>query len=90
MDDGKYKGVAIALALFAPPLTWLYTYKRDSAKFLVGLLLSGLGFSGIPLAYATDSILPVGLMGLNVFVLVWALGDVISKPTEWYIRYPNN
>lgn len=37
--SAKNKTAAILLAVFLGPWTWLYTYKRDSTKFWVGLLV---------------------------------------------------
>ena len=36
----KSKTVSILLAVFLGFFTWLYTYKRDSTKFWIGLLVT--------------------------------------------------
>jgi hypothetical protein len=35
----KSKTAAILLAIFLGPWTWLYTYRRDSTKFWIGMLV---------------------------------------------------
>jgi uncharacterized membrane protein len=74
------KGAAILLAVFLTFWTWLYTYKRDAAKFWVGLGLSILG-----------AILTIVLVGFLILfgVWLWAVTDTATKSEYWYQQYPN-
>lgn len=46
----RKKGVAIALAIFFGPFTWLYTYRVDHPKFWISVL-AALTFVGWYIAY---------------------------------------
>jgi len=90
---GKNKAIAIVIAIAAPPLTWLYTYSKDAAKFWIGLLASKLGFGGafvgligLLIGQPTLAYL-IGLVLLNVIVLIWAVIDTTTKTDEWYKNY---
>ena len=76
----KDKTVAILLAVFLAPWNWCYTYKRDAAKFWIGLSMMILG-----------AILLVVLIGffLIVAVWLWAVIDAASKPDNFYRQFPN-
>lgn len=58
----------------------MYTYKRDAAKFWVGLVLSIVG-----------SILTLVIVGFVVLfgVWLWAVIDTATKSEYWYMQYPN-
>jgi hypothetical protein len=74
------KGAAILLAVFLSFWTWLYTYKRDAAKFWWGL---GLGILGALTAFF--------LIGFFIVfgVWLWAVIDTATKSDNWYQQYPN-
>ncbi len=74
------KGAAVLLAIFLSFWTWVYTYKRDAAKFWWGLGLAILG--GI------TAILLIGIVIL-FGVWAWAVIDTASKSEYWYQQYPN-
>jgi len=76
----KDKTVAILLAVFLAPWNWCYTYKRDAAKFWIGLSMMILG-----------AILLVVLIGffLIVAVWLWAVIDAASKSDNFYRQFPN-
>jgi len=69
----KSRGVAVFLAIILSYWSWLYTYKKDSWKFWVGLVLSFLGmFLGF---------IPA------LFVWFWAIIDTIVKDKDFYENY---
>jgi riboflavin transporter FmnP len=74
------KGAAVLLAVFLSFWTWVYTYKRDAAKFWVGLVLAVVG-----------ALLSVVIIGFFVIlgVWVWAIIDTAVKSEVWYQQYPN-
>jgi len=76
----KDKTVAILLAVFLAPWNWCYTYRRDAAKFWIGLSVFILGL-----------ILTVVLIGfLMIFgVWLWAIIDAATKPDVYYRQFPN-
>jgi hypothetical protein len=76
----KDKTVAVLLAIFLAPWNWLYTYKRDMAKFWVGLSVMFVG-----------SILAVFLIGLPMLfgVWLWAVIDASTKPDSYYRQFPH-
>ena len=82
--SAKSKTTSVLLAVFLSYWTWLYTYKRDGWKFWLGLGLS-----------LTNGLLVAATLGLWLIVgwlpwlgiLVWAIVDVASKPSEWYQGY---
>jgi hypothetical protein len=76
----REKTTAVLLAVFLGSWTWLYTYKRDTAKFWVGL---GVGVLG--------ALLAVVLVGYFVIlgIWIWAIVDAASKPESWYRSFPN-
>jgi hypothetical protein len=78
---GKKKGVALVLAIFFSFFTWLYTFKRDSKKFFIGLgawiLVIILGFVGVG-----------AFLGILMFAIwIWGIADVARKNDEWYRSY---
>jgi predicted RNA-binding Zn-ribbon protein involved in translation (DUF1610 family) len=72
----KSKSTAILLAVFLGPWTYLYTYKRNAAKFWIGLVV------GLFLGFLT--------VGISIFI-VWlvAIIDVATKPESYYLHFPN-
>lgn len=76
----KDKTVALLLAIFLAPWTWLYTYKRDSQKFWIGLVLY---FIGIP-----ASIFLIGVPFV-LGVWIWAIVDTAQKSDLYYRQFPN-
>lgn len=75
----KSKGLAIILAVFLAPWTWLYTYKRDSTKFWIGIVGS------VVLAFVPV----IGWIIALVFIRLWAIIDVAMKPDSYYQNFPN-
>ena len=78
---GKKKSVALVLAILLSFFTWLYTFKRDSKKFFIGLgawiLVIILGFVGVGIF--------LGI--LMVAIWIWGIVDVTRKNDEWYRSY---
>jgi len=72
----------VLLAVFLAFWTWLYTYRKDSRKFWLGL---GLDVAGGLLAFLTSSSgwVYLGLV-VVVGVWIWAVVDVVVKCREWY------
>jgi hypothetical protein len=80
LGSPKDKSAAVLLAVFLPPWNWLYTYKRDAAKFWIGLSLMFLG-----------ALLALVFIGFFVIfgVWLWAVIDAASKPEAYYRQFPN-
>ena len=76
MRQAKSKTTAILLAVFLGWWTWCYTYKRDSAKFWIGLVVGG--FFGIFTLFIT-----------TIAISIWAIVDACSKPESYYKNFPN-
>jgi hypothetical protein len=74
------KGAAVLLAIFLSFWTWVYTYKRDAAKFWWGLGLAVLG--------AITTVILIGFV-IIFGVWLWAVIDTGSKSETWYQQYPN-
>jgi uncharacterized membrane protein len=76
----KDKAAAVLLAVFLAPWNWLYTYKRDAAKFWVGLVLVIVGF-----------VLTIVIIGFFMIfaVWLWAVIDAATKPDTFYRQFPN-
>jgi len=79
LREGKSKTVAVLLAIFLPPFNWLYTYKKDSVKFWVGLILSILEI----MLYISIIGIIMGLI-IGVGVWLWAIIDAAIKDADWY------
>ena len=72
----KSKTTSVLLAVFLGPWAWLNTYKRDSVKFWIGLVVGGL--LAIPTFFISWSA-----------VHLWAIIDVCIKPESYYTNFPN-
>lgn len=77
--QNKSKTAAVLLAVFLSFWTWLYTYKRDYAKFWVGMGLQIAGFI-LLLAFGLGALVWLG-------VWIWAVVDTASKPDSYYLYY---
>jgi predicted amidophosphoribosyltransferase len=75
----KDKSIAVLLAVFLGCWTWVYTYKRDSTKFWVGLVLGVFGF--ITLWFGIGFLILLGSW-------IWAIADTAAKPNEYYQCFP--
>ena len=71
-EQGKSKVASILLAVFLAPFNWLYTYKRDAAKFWIALVLVIFLFWTI--------LVPLGIW-------IWAVIDAATKSDSWYRNY---
>lgn len=79
----KSKVVAVLLAVFISPATWLYTYREDGAKFWLWL---GLFVATVVLGAVSPGLSYVGgLAGLGVWI--WAIATSVSRSGEWYETY---
>ncbi len=76
----KDKTVAVLLAVFLGPWTWLYTYQRDSQKFWIGLVLYIVGI--------ITSLFLIGI-ALVLGIWIWAIVDVAQKSDLYYRQYPS-
>ena len=76
----KDRSLAILLAVLFSFLTWSYTYARNWSKFWIGLLLTALG--------SLLSLSAGGWIALCFAVWIWAVVDAASKPTDYYLRFP--
>ena len=75
----KNRELATGLAVFLGLLTWIYTWKEDYWKFLVGLLLCLISSSLIGIFW-WSFLVPIG-------VWVWAITDTVRKNDKWYEEY---
>ena len=88
-NTGKSKTTAVLLAVFLSFWTWLYTFKRDSTKFWIGL---GAGIGGFVLRIVLEasSTVALNIIGALAFfacslgVWIWAIVDASTKPSEYY------
>ncbi|HKG21607.1 MAG TPA: hypothetical protein VKC34_06875 [Blastocatellia bacterium] len=79
--ERKDRVAAILLAVFLGGWTWVYTYRRDSWKFWLVLVLNLTLFN--PLWTWLLLFLP------NFGLHLWAIIDVALKPQQFYDNYPN-
>jgi len=77
VPGAKTKTTAILLAVFLGSWAWLYTYKKDAAKFWIST-----GLSIILLVFG------IGIFTNWAFWL-WAVIDVAVKTNDYYSKYPN-
>ena len=79
----KSKSTAVILAIFLSFFTWLYTIKRDGAKFWIGLILYLLCVitlvGGVWLGEIQLIILPA--------IWLWAVISTLMRNSEWYAQY---
>jgi len=76
----KDRSIAILLAVLFSFMTWSYTYARNWPKFWIGLILT-----------AVSSLLTLqtgAWFALIVAVWIWAVADSASKPTDYYLEFP--
>jgi hypothetical protein len=98
-STGKSKGVAIAFAVFFSYWSWIYTWKQDWPKFVIGFTVNILGafllatifynLHRIGLGLDPDFCYPAGYGITTVAVWVYAIVDRAVRPTEKYENYPN-
>ncbi len=69
----KDRTTAIVLAVFLSFWTWLYTYKKDSTKFWIGLVSS---LAGIFLLFIP-----------SIGIWIWSIVDTVKKDDKWYKNY---
>ena len=77
----KSKNVAIVLSIFFDCFTWLYTYKYNSDKFLIGVLIK---FVVVPIS--GFFYFPLGLVEL-IILWLWALIDTINTDESFFKDY---
>ncbi len=81
--EAKSKTTAVLLAVFLCPATWLYTYRKDGAKFWAwaGIVIAALFLGAVAPAVASIT----GMMGLAFYV--WTIVGVAKRPMSWYASY---
>ena len=63
------RAVAILLAVFFGPFTWLYTYDEDKTKFWLGLIGSTVGW----------------ILILPPFIVwIWSIVDQATKSSDYF------
>jgi hypothetical protein len=87
--EEKSKTVSVVLALFLGIWTYLYTYKKDAGLFWVSLSVQFLLVFGIVASPGGSASEGAILFILFLFGIV-ALIVTVSRPSEWYKKYPNN
>jgi hypothetical protein len=95
----RSKTAAVLLAVFLTFWSWLYTWRVNKVKFLIGLGLE-IGVLVLSVAtgttknYAGGSTFHFGLFGLvflvDLGVWIWAIVDNATKDQNWYASYPGN
>jgi len=89
MTHSKNKMSAVILAIFAGLFSWLYTYKKNAAKFWISIsiIIAFWVFYG-----STNWNLLVGIFVsiVNFGIWLWVLIDNAIKPDIFYDNYPNN
>lgn len=98
---GKSKTAAILLAGLFGFWTWLYTYKRDRAKFWVGLSVTLIGSIAevasapagrSPFDFTRGGAQPdnpwlwIGAIA-SLAIWTWAVVDAVAKNQHWYETY---
>lgn len=73
----KKKTVALLLAIFFSFFTWIYTWKWDQNKFMIGFIGS---IASIFLLVNFQSIIFIGIW-------IWAIVDVARKSDEMFEKY---
>jgi len=97
--SAKNKSTAVLLSVFLSFWSWLYTYKKNSYKFWIGLgvfifyivclgLFSAISESTPGSPNAGIAIVPIFAVLLTA-IWIWAIVDNATKPQEWYQNYPN-
>ena len=88
----KSKTTAVVLAVFLGPWSWLYTFKRDQAKFWIWLG----GFVLINGYYLTLDVWERSYYGQSTVPLLWTLGFSIaaiitqaSRSQNFFTEFPN-
>lgn len=76
----KDRSLALIMAVLFSFMTWSYTYARNWPKFWIGLILTGISSL---LALQTGS-----WLALAAAVWIWAIVDTASKPTDYYLQFP--
>ena len=76
----KDRSLAIFLAVFFSFISWSYTYARNWPKFWIGLTLTALSY--------LLTLKAEGWIALSIAVWLWAVIDNASKPTDYYLRFP--
>jgi hypothetical protein len=79
---GKSKTTAVILAFFFGYWSWLYTFKRDRAKFFICLLLSILASA----VYVISGMYYISYFFWPVFWL-WPFINSIMRGSQWYAQY---
>jgi len=83
----KDKTAAIVIAIIGGPLTWLYTYKKDLAKFAIGF--GSPFFIGFIGGAARSKELTALSVLATLGAWIWSIIDASIKRKEWYENYPN-
>ena len=81
---GKSKTTAVLLAVFLAPFNWLYTYKKDVAKFWIALVVDII-FTIILIASEGEASPLVFIVWIAIWI--WAIIDVSVKDKEWYENF---
>jgi hypothetical protein len=87
--SGKEKSIAFLLALLLGPLTWLYTFERDSLKFWINMAV------GVTLGIACSALSNLigglwGTISFSVFSIwaiaawIWPFIETMKRPDDFY------
>lgn len=81
---GKSKTTAVLLAVFLGIWTWLYTYRRDSAKFWITMAVT---IANIILSALTLGLWLLVAWPVGIGFWIWSIVDVAVKNEDWYASY---
>jgi hypothetical protein len=82
---GKSKTAAVLLGFFLGPWTWVYTFKRDGAKFWISFVV-GILWS---VAFAFTQSYGILILGYILSFGVWASAffGALIRSGQWYAMY---
>jgi len=81
----KRKMTAVLIAFFAGLFTWIYTWRKDKKKFLIGLILYVVGTTGDATFGTRGMLSPSFLVG--TVITLYAFGLALYRDEEFYRSY---
>ena len=76
---------AVLIAFFAGLFTWIYTWRKDKKKFLIGLILYVVGTTGDATFGMRGMLSPSFLVG--TVITLYAFGLALYRDEEFYRSY---
>jgi hypothetical protein len=93
IEAPRVKSTAVVLAVFLGTWTFLYTYRKDAVVFWVSLgfqtfFFLAILFLAILASRASGASAAFGFIAFIFWLL--AVITTATRPSDWYLRYPNN